>query len=86
MVSIPPAFAFPQKIGSRKLFALRHLNPVLRRRTFFRGQVVSHERHVRQRSRCSCVLFVTGWPSSACWNPSVSLPSAMDSPSSPDDT
>jgi isoamylase len=27
---------------TRKVFALRHLNPVLRRRTFFRGQVVDH--------------------------------------------
>jgi len=27
---------------TRKVFALRHLNPVLRRRTFFRGQVIDH--------------------------------------------
>jgi isoamylase len=27
---------------ARQVFALRHANPVLRRRTFFRGQVVSH--------------------------------------------
>ncbi|MBI4502578.1 MAG: glycogen debranching protein GlgX [Gemmatimonadetes bacterium] len=28
---------------AREVFALRHANPVLRRRTFFRGEVVSHE-------------------------------------------
>jgi glycogen operon protein len=27
---------------TRKVFAIRHLNPVLRRRTFFRGEVVDH--------------------------------------------
>ncbi len=27
---------------TRKVFAIRHLNPVLRRRTFFRGQVMDH--------------------------------------------
>jgi glycogen operon protein len=28
---------------TRRVFAIRHANPVLRRRTFFRGEVVSHQ-------------------------------------------
>jgi hypothetical protein len=31
------------------------------------GQVVSQLRQVRQRSRCSCVARVGGWPSSTCF-------------------
>ena len=51
--------------GTRSSTTLR---PMSARRPYStpEGQVVSHERQVRQRSRCNCVCPVTSAPSRAC--------------------